>query len=146
MTAENYKTMISTLRWRTWLLVYMIGQRMFLVKVSSQRMLGLLVLRAKGIKKHGEIMQPFLQLLVVLEAISRNIALEFAPFGIKSNCIEAGVTDTASFRMIPGNEKLREYAIKRNPFKRLTAQKMWPMSSIYWLKKNLNGLQELHFQ
>jgi enoyl-[acyl-carrier protein] reductase III len=57
---------------------------------------------------------------VVLEAISRNIALEFAPFGIKSNCIEAGVTDTASFRMIPGNEKLREYAIKRNPFKRLT--------------------------
>ncbi len=58
---------------------------------------------------------------VVLEAISRNIALEFAPFGIKSNCIEAGVTDTASFRMIPGNEKLREYAIKRNPFKRLTA-------------------------
>jgi len=50
----------------------------------------------------------------------KNIALEFAPHGIKSNCIEAGITDTASFRMIPGNEKLREYAIKRNPFKRLT--------------------------
>lgn len=57
---------------------------------------------------------------VVLEAISRNIALEFAPHGIKSNCIEAGITDTASFRMIPGNEELKEYAIKRNPFKRLT--------------------------
>jgi enoyl-[acyl-carrier protein] reductase III len=57
---------------------------------------------------------------VALEAISRNIALEFALHGIKSNCIEAGITDTASFRMIPGNEKLREYAIKRNPFKRLT--------------------------
>ena len=57
---------------------------------------------------------------VALEAITRNIALEFAPFGIKANCIEAGVTDTASFRMIPGNEKLKEYAIKRNPFKRLT--------------------------
>jgi len=57
---------------------------------------------------------------VALESISRNIALEFAPHGIKSNCIEAGITDTASFRMIPGNEKLREYAIKRNPFKRLT--------------------------
>jgi enoyl-[acyl-carrier protein] reductase III len=57
---------------------------------------------------------------VALEAISRNIALEFAPYGIKANCIEAGITDTPSFRMIPGNEKLREYAIKRNPFKRLT--------------------------
>tara|TARA_R110002049_G_scaffold256629_1_gene432073 strand:+ start:3054 stop:3854 length:801 start_codon:yes stop_codon:yes gene_type:complete len=57
---------------------------------------------------------------VALEAISRNIALEFAPHGIKSNCIEAGVTDTASFRMIPGSEKLREYAIKRNPSNRLT--------------------------
>lgn len=57
---------------------------------------------------------------VALEAISRNIALEFAPHGIKSNCIEAGITDTTSFRMIPGNEKLKEYAIQRNPFKRLT--------------------------
>jgi len=57
---------------------------------------------------------------VALEAISRNIALEFAPHGIKSNCIEAGITDTASLRMIPGHEKLREYAIKRNPFSRLT--------------------------
>lgn len=57
---------------------------------------------------------------VALEAISRNIALEFAEHGIKSNCIEAGITDTASFRMIPGSEKLAEYTIKRNPFHRLT--------------------------
>ncbi|TYB78557.1 SDR family oxidoreductase [Bizionia myxarmorum] len=55
-----------------------------------------------------------------LEAISRNIALEFAEHGIKANCIEAGVTNTASFRMIPGSEKLAEHSIKRNPFKRLT--------------------------
>ena len=39
-----------------------------------------------------------------LEAISRNIALEFAPFGVRANCIQAGVTDTASLRMIPGSE------------------------------------------
>lgn len=55
-----------------------------------------------------------------LEAISRNIALEFAPHGIKANCIQAGVTDTASFRMIPGNEALKVHTIQRNPFKRLT--------------------------
>lgn len=55
-----------------------------------------------------------------LEAITRNIALEFAPYGIKANCVQAGVTDTVSFRMIPGHEQLEQAAIKRNPFKKLT--------------------------
>jgi enoyl-[acyl-carrier protein] reductase III len=55
-----------------------------------------------------------------LEAITRNIALEFAPFGIKANCIQAGITDTASFRAIPGSEELRLHSLKRNPMKRLT--------------------------
>lgn len=57
---------------------------------------------------------------VTLEAITRNIALEFAPFGIKANCIQAGVTDTASLRMIPGSDKIKEHSLRRNPFKRLT--------------------------
>ncbi len=55
-----------------------------------------------------------------LEAISRNIALEFAPFGLRSNCIQAGVTDTKSLQMIPGSEEIKEFTKKRNPFKRLT--------------------------
>jgi enoyl-[acyl-carrier protein] reductase I len=55
-----------------------------------------------------------------LEAITRNIALEFAPFGIRANCVQAGATDTVSFRMIPGHEELKERSIKQNPFKRLT--------------------------
>jgi enoyl-[acyl-carrier protein] reductase I len=55
-----------------------------------------------------------------LEAITRNIALEFAPHGLKANCIEAGTTDTPSFRRIPGSEELRTYALQRNPFHRLT--------------------------
>ncbi|WP_234109301.1 MULTISPECIES: SDR family oxidoreductase [Chryseobacterium] len=55
-----------------------------------------------------------------LEVISRNIALEFAPFGLRSNCIQAGVTDTRSLQMIPGSERLKEFTVKRNPFKRLT--------------------------
>ncbi len=55
-----------------------------------------------------------------LEAITRNIALEFAPFGIRANCIQAGVTDTMSLRMIPGSEEIKKYAVRRNPFKRLT--------------------------
>ncbi|SFH86219.1 SDR family oxidoreductase [Halpernia frigidisoli] len=55
-----------------------------------------------------------------LEAISRSIALEFAPFGIKCNCIQAGVTDTRSLQMIPGSEDLIKNSIERNPNKRLT--------------------------
>jgi len=53
-----------------------------------------------------------------LEAISRNIALEFAPYGIRANCIQAGATDTVSFRMIPGFEQLKERSLKQNPFQR----------------------------
>ena len=55
-----------------------------------------------------------------LEAITRNIALEFASSGIRANCIQAGVTDTEAFRMIPGHEQLKKNTLHRNPFKRLT--------------------------
>ncbi|TAI48859.1 enoyl-ACP reductase FabI [Flagellimonas allohymeniacidonis] len=55
-----------------------------------------------------------------LEAITRNIALEFAPLGVKANCIQAGTTDTKSFRMIPNSEILGKKALERNPNNRLT--------------------------
>jgi len=57
---------------------------------------------------------------VALEALSRNMALEFAPIGIKVNCVQAGVTVTKSLEMIPGYQKLKEHALARNPNKRLT--------------------------
>lgn len=57
---------------------------------------------------------------VVLEAITRNIALEFAPIGIKANCIQAGITETRSFAMIPGSDSLKLNALQRNPNGRLT--------------------------
>jgi enoyl-[acyl-carrier protein] reductase I len=55
-----------------------------------------------------------------LEAITRNIALEFAPVGIRANCVQAGVTDTPSLRMIPGSDRMKELSKMRNPFGRLT--------------------------
>ena len=55
-----------------------------------------------------------------LESITRSIALEYASFGIKANCIQAGVTDTASLQMIPGSEDIIKHSLKRNPNKRLT--------------------------
>lgn len=55
-----------------------------------------------------------------LEAIMRSIALEFAPLGIKANCIQAGVTETKSLQLIPNYEALIKSALHRNPNKRLT--------------------------
>jgi len=55
-----------------------------------------------------------------LESISRGIALEFASLKITSNCIQAGVTDTESLRLIPGSDQMKEQSIKRNPYGKLT--------------------------
>ena len=57
---------------------------------------------------------------VTLEAISRNIALEFAKFGIKANCIQAGVTNTESLNRIPNSDEIKKHTLVRNPFGRLT--------------------------
>lgn len=55
-----------------------------------------------------------------LEAIMRSLAFEYAALGITANCIQAGVTDTESLRLIPGSQNLKEQALKRNPYNRLT--------------------------
>ncbi len=57
---------------------------------------------------------------VALESVSRSIAAELGPFGIRSNVIQAGITDTAALRLIPGNSFLKANAITRNPMGRLT--------------------------
>jgi NAD(P)-dependent dehydrogenase (short-subunit alcohol dehydrogenase family) len=55
-----------------------------------------------------------------LEALMRQMAVELAPLGITSNCVQAGATKTPSFEMIPGSEELAVFAKKRSPFNRLT--------------------------
>lgn len=57
---------------------------------------------------------------VALESVSRAMALELAPHGIRSNIVQAGVTDTPALRAIPGGEHLKAQARLRNPFRRLT--------------------------
>ncbi len=57
---------------------------------------------------------------VALESVSRSIALEFAPYGIRSNIVQAGVTDTPALNAIPGSGRMKAVAKLKNPFKRLT--------------------------
>ena len=55
-----------------------------------------------------------------LEAVARSIAREFAPYGIRCNILQPGVTDTKALGLIPGAAHLKAAALKRNPFGRLT--------------------------
>ena len=58
---------------------------------------------------------------VALESIVRAMAVELAPYGVRANVIQAGVTDTPALRLIPGSAHLKAHARLRNPFRRLTA-------------------------
>ena len=57
---------------------------------------------------------------VSLESLARSIAVEFGPYGIRCNVIQAGITDTPALRAIPGNDQLKAQARLRNPGRRLT--------------------------
>lgn len=55
-----------------------------------------------------------------LESVSRALAVEFAPWGLRSNVIQAGITETPALQAIPGSSHMKSNAIQRNPFRRLT--------------------------
>lgn len=57
---------------------------------------------------------------VSLESLARSIAVEYAPYGIRCNVIQAGITHTPAQDAIPGSEHMRAQALVRNPFGRLT--------------------------
>lgn len=57
---------------------------------------------------------------VALESVCRAMALELAPYGVRTNVVQAGVTDTPALRLIPGSARMKAEARLRNPFGRLT--------------------------
>ena len=57
---------------------------------------------------------------VAMESVARAIALEYAPYGVRCNVVQAGVTDTPALRLIPGAARMKAGARLRNPFGRLT--------------------------
>ena len=56
-----------------------------------------------------------------IESICRQLSLELASYGVAVNAIQAGVTETAALKKIPGHEDMVRDAIKNNPHRRLTA-------------------------
>lgn len=82
-----------------------------------------------------------------LEAHTRQLALELAPFGITANAIRAGVTDTPALRKIPGSDVMIESAANRNPHRRLTtpddvAQALVALAGpgTHWITGNVIGV------
>jgi len=55
-----------------------------------------------------------------LESLAKYMAVEFSTYGLKTNIIQAGITETASLKRIPGSEKLIKTGELRNPMGRIT--------------------------
>ena len=55
-----------------------------------------------------------------LESLCTYMAVEFSKYGIKTNLIQAGITETPSLKKIEGSETLIKFASERNPLGRIT--------------------------
>jgi len=55
-----------------------------------------------------------------LQSLTTYMAVELAKYGIKTNLIQAGITETPSLHKIPGSETLVKFAKERNPLGRMT--------------------------
>jgi enoyl-[acyl-carrier protein] reductase III len=55
-----------------------------------------------------------------LESLTKYMAVEFSRFGLKTNLVQAGGTETASLKRIPGSDKLITLASQNNPMGRIT--------------------------
>lgn len=55
-----------------------------------------------------------------LETMCNYLAVELAPKGVRVNVVQAGITETPSLNLIPGAEDLKQNAVSRNPYERMT--------------------------
>lgn len=55
-----------------------------------------------------------------LESLVTYMAVELGKYGLKTNLIQAGISDTPSLKRIPDSERLLELATRRNPLGRTT--------------------------
>lgn len=77
-------------------------------------------LTSEGAHKHWEGYAAVSVAKASLESLAKYMAVEFGKFGLKTNLIQAGITETSSLKMIPGSDKLLEIADSRNPMGRMT--------------------------
>jgi enoyl-[acyl-carrier protein] reductase III len=79
-----------------------------------------------------------------LESHVRQLAMELAPRRISANAICAGVTETPAATKIPGYEAIKQTALRKNPYHRLTTPEdvanalvALSLPATYWLTGNV---------
>lgn len=55
-----------------------------------------------------------------LESLTTYMAIEFSKYGLRTNLIQAGITETPSLKRIPASKQLIELSVARNPLGRMT--------------------------
>ena len=55
-----------------------------------------------------------------LESLATHMAIELGKYGLRTNLIQAGITETPSLKKIPASKKLIEMSIARSPLGRMT--------------------------
>ena len=55
-----------------------------------------------------------------LESLVTYMAIELSKYGLRTNLIQAGITDTPSLKRIPASKQLIELSVARNPLGRMT--------------------------
>jgi len=77
-------------------------------------------LTSEGANKYWDAYAAVAMAKASLQSLTTYMAVEFAPYGLKTNLIQAGITNTAALQKIPASDKLVEFAKKRNPLQRMT--------------------------
>jgi len=77
-------------------------------------------LTSEGTHKYWEGYGAVSMAKATMESLSAYMAVEFAAAGIRTNLIQAGITETPSFRRIQDSDELMRVTEKRNPMGRMT--------------------------
>lgn len=84
---------------------------------SDARIIGL---TSEGAHKYWESYAAVSVAKASLESLTTYMAIELSKYGLKTNLIQAGITETPSLKKIPESEKLIRIAKERNPMGRIT--------------------------
>jgi NAD(P)-dependent dehydrogenase (short-subunit alcohol dehydrogenase family) len=84
---------------------------------ADARIIGL---TSEGANKYWEGYAAVSMAKASLKSVAVYMAVEFGKHGIKTNLIQAGITETPSLKRIPDSKKLVEFATSMNPLGRIT--------------------------
>lgn len=115
LTAEDFEQTIYAMgtSWQVWTQL-LIDARLFADNARTW------ALTSEGSQMAGQHYAAVASAKAALETLCKYMAKEYAPLGLRSNLINAGVTRTRALEGIPGHEVYIEKALERNPFGRLT--------------------------